>query len=130
MSKIPEGLRYTKEHEWAERRGDVVRVGITDFAQASLGDVVMVELPKVGAHVSTGKAFGSVESPKSVSDLFAPLGGRIVAVNEALDAAPETINADPYGAGWIADIAPDDAAAFDSLLDAAAYAALLATLDH
>ena len=130
MSKIPDGLRYTKEHEWAERRGDVIRVGITDFAQASLGDVVMVELPKVGAVVGTGKAFGSVESPKSVSDLFAPLGGRIVAVNDALDGAPETVNNDPYGDGWIADIAPDDASAFDALLDAAAYGALLETLDH
>jgi glycine cleavage system H protein len=130
MAKIPENLRYTNDHEWAEARGDVVRIGITDFAQESLGDVVMVELPKVGERVTAGKAFGSVESPKSVSDLFAPISGTVAAINDALDMNPEKVNEDAYGDGWILDITPDDAAAFDTLMDAAAYAAHLDALDH
>ncbi len=129
MSKVPSDLRYTKEHEWAKLDGGVVRIGITDYAQEHLGDVVMVELPRVGQAVSASKAFGTVESPKSVSDLFAPLSGTVSAVNEALDANPEAINGDCYGAGWICEITPDDAAALDELMDAAAYEAFLGTLD-
>ena len=130
MSNIPSNLRYTKDHEWAENRGGTVRIGITDFAQSSLGDVVMVELPRVGDTVAVGKPFGSVESPKSVSDLYAPISGKVVAVNGDLDATPEKVNEDCYGAGWIIDIAPDDAGGLDALLDADAYAAHLAALDH
>jgi glycine cleavage system H protein len=130
MSNIPSNLRYTKDHEWAENRGGAVRIGITDFAQSSLGDVVMVELPRVGDTVTVGKPFGSVESPKSVSDLYAPVSGKVVAVNADLDAMPEKVNEDCYGAGWIIDIAPDDASGLDALLDADAYAAHLAALDH
>jgi glycine cleavage system H protein len=130
MSKIPENLRYTKDHEWAEQRGGTVRIGITDFAQASLGDVVMVELPKVGDTLTAGKAFGSVESPKSVSDLYAPVSGTVTAINEALDGNPEKVNEDPYGDGWIVEMTPASEADLESLLDAAAYGAHLEALDH
>lgn len=130
MSKIPASLRFTKDHEWAEARDGNVRIGITDFAQSSLGDVVMVELPKVGDTVTAGKTFGSVESPKSVSDLYAPISGKVAAINGDLDATPEKVNEDCYGAGWVIDITPDDPAALDALLDAAAYGDLLAALDH
>lgn len=129
MSKVPADLRYTKDHEWAARAGSVVRVGITDYAQEHLGDVVMVELPKVGQTLTAHKAFGTVESPKSVSDLFAPISGRVAAVNDALDANPEKVNGDCYGDGWICEIEGADAAEFDQLMDAAAYEAFLATLD-
>jgi len=130
MATIPENLRYTNDHEWAEVRGDVVRIGITDYAQAALGDVVMVEVPKVGDKVAAGAVFGAVESPKSVSDLFAPISGTIVAVNEHLDMSPEKVNEDAYGAGWIVEIKADDASSVESLLDAAAYAAHVDSLDH
>ncbi len=129
MSKVPADLRYTKDHEWARKDGDVVRVGITDYAQEHLGDVVMVELPKVGQSLAAHKVFGTVESPKSVSDLFAPISGTISAVNDALDANPEKVNSDCYGDGWICAITPSDAGELDALMDADAYAALLASLD-
>jgi glycine cleavage system H protein len=129
MSKIPSDLRYTKEHEWAKKEGDVVRIGITDYAQEHLGDVVMVELPAVGQAVAAHKAFGTVESPKSVSDLFAPLAGTVRAVNSALDEHPEKINSDCYGEGWICELEPDDASQLDQLMDAAAYEVFLGTLD-
>ena len=120
---LPEGLRYTAEHEWV-RPGDPgqpVRVGITDFAQKSLGDIVYVSLPAVGAAVTAGSPCGEVESTKSVSDLFAPVTGTVLAHNEALEDTPELVNSDPYGAGWMLEITPDNAAAVDQLLDAAAY---------
>jgi glycine cleavage system H protein len=119
---VPDQLRYTSDHEWAARDGDaVVRIGITDYAQDALGDVVFVQLPAVGDAVGAGDSFGEVESTKSVSEIYAPLAGRVVAVNEALVDNPALLNQDPYGEGWICTIELDDAAAWDGLLDAAAY---------
>jgi len=128
MSELeyPQDLRYTPEHEWVRAEPDgVVRVGITAFAQDALGDVVYVSLPTVGASVSAGDPCGEVESTKSVSDLYAPLSGQIVAVNEALDSAPELVNSDPYGLGWMYDVKLTDKGAAESLLDLEAYRALL-----
>lgn len=124
----PEDRRYTAEHEWAAEAGrpSVVRVGITHYAQEALGDIVYVSLPAVGAAVEAGKPFGEVESTKSVSDVYAPVSGAVVARNERLDGRPELVNSDPYGDGWIAEIRPADPAALDGLLDAAAYAATVA----
>ncbi len=130
MASIPTDLKYTKDHEWARVEDGVVTVGITDYAQSHLGDVVMVELPQVGASLQHGKAFGTVESPKSVSDLYAPISGTVAAVNNVLDDNPEKVNADPYGDGWIVKIALGDAAELGQLLDAAAYEAHLAALDQ
>jgi glycine cleavage system H protein len=128
MSELeyPQDLRYTPEHEWV-RPGDdgVVRVGITAFAQDALGDVVYVSLPSLGDSVSAGDACGEVESTKSVSDLYAPLSGEVVAVNQALDSAPELVNSDPYGLGWMYDVKLTDAGAAESLLGLEAYRALL-----
>lgn len=119
---VPEELRYTQEHEWVSSRGDgTVRVGITDFAQSQLGDVVHVQLPQVGESVSPGSAIGEVESTKSVSDVFAPLSGEIVASNEALESTPELVNSDPYGEGWMIEIRLADEAELDSLLAAEDY---------
>ncbi|MCE7882276.1 MAG: glycine cleavage system protein GcvH [Actinobacteria bacterium ATB1] len=118
---IPEDLRYTKEHEWARLEGGQVRVGITDFAQNALGDVVFVQVPETGDLVTAGDVFGEVESTKSVSDLYAPLSGTVTAVNESLEDAPELVNSDPYGEGWLILVDPDDSAALDGLLDAAGY---------
>jgi glycine cleavage system H protein len=120
----PDDLLYTAEHEWVRQPGEhegSVRVGITDYAQDQLGDIVYVQLPEVGASVSAGDAVGELESTKSVSDVFAPVGGEVVAVNDALDATPELVNSDPYGAGWLFEVVPSDADALDDLLDAAAY---------
>lgn len=119
---FPDDLRYTAEHEWV-RQGDdgTVRVGITAYAQDALGDVVFVTLPELGAEVSPGTACGEVESTKSVSDIFAPLAGTVSARNETLDSSPELVNSDPYGAGWMFELRPSDAAALDGLLDADAY---------
>jgi glycine cleavage system H protein len=128
MSELeyPQDLRYTPEHEWVRVGSDgVVRVGITAFAQDALGDVVYVSLPTLGDSVSAGDACGEVESTKSVSDLYAPLSGEIVALNEALDSAPELVNSDPYGLGWMYDVKLTDAGAAESLLDLEAYRALL-----
>ena len=119
----PEDLRYTSDHEWVRTEGDLVRVGVTDYAQEALGDIVFVTLPEVGAQVTAGDTCGEVESTKSVSDLFAPVSGTVAERNEALDGAPELVNSDPYGDGWMMTIRPDDAGAVDSLLDAATYAA-------
>ncbi len=124
---IPDELRYTAEHEWVRQPGEhegAVRVGITDYAQDALGDIVYVQLPDVGADVQAGDAVGELESTKSVSDVYAPLTGKIVARNEALDATPELVNSDPYAEGWLFEIVPADAAAVDALLDAAGYAAV------
>lgn len=119
---IPEDLRYTAEHEWV-RAGDggTVRVGITDFAQDALGDIVYVQLPEVGSAVAAGDSFGEVESTKSVSEIYAPVGGEVVARNDDVIDAPDTINTDPYGAGWLVEIRLTDSADLDGLLDAAAY---------
>ncbi|MGY9072379.1 MAG: glycine cleavage system protein GcvH [Acidimicrobiales bacterium] len=121
---VPEDLRYSTDHEWVRQEGDVLRMGITDYAQDALGDVVFVELPETGMTVEAGQSFGEIESTKSVSDLFAPLAGTVVETNGALDDAPETVNEDPYGHGWICVFSPTDPAAFDELLTADAYAAL------
>lgn len=122
--QIPEDLKYSSDHEWARANGDVVRVGITDYAQDALGDVVFVELPKVGSVVSVAGVIGEVESTKSVSEIYAPVSGTISAVNESLATSPESINNDPYGEGWICEIATTDASQLDALLDAKGYAAL------
>ncbi len=118
---VPEDLRYSKDHEWARLEGDKVRVGITDYAQDALGDVVYVELPEVGSTVKVDESFSEVESTKSVSDVYAPLAGTITEVNTDLADAPERLNEDPYGEGWICVIEPDDVGAYEQLLDAAAY---------
>jgi len=121
---IPEELRYSTDHEWARVDATRIRVGITDYAQDALGDVVFVDLPKVGMAVDAGSAIGEVESTKSVSEIFAPVAGTIVAVNEALADSPEQMNADPYGEGWICEIEVGAAGDTEGLLDAAAYEAL------
>jgi glycine cleavage system H protein len=122
---VPDDLRYTREHEWARRKGTAVVVGVTDFAQDQLGDVVYVELPAVGDEVKRGESFGVVESTKAVSELFAPVSGKVVEVNDPLADSPETINEDPYEEGWMIVIEPSDAAELDALMDAKAYQAFL-----
>ena len=120
----PEDLKYTSEHEWVRSPGEAegsVRIGITDYAQDALGDIVFVSLPEVGTDVENGSAVGELESTKSVSDVYAPLAGSVVARNEALDATPELVNSDPYGEGWLFEVVPSDAAAVDGLMDAEAY---------
>ena len=105
MSEIPADLYYTEEHEWVQRTGDdTIRVGITDYAQSALGDVVFVQLPDVGAEVTAGESFGEVESTKSVSDLYAPVSAKVVAVNGDLEANPQLVNSEPYGGGWLLDL--------------------------
>ena len=126
VSDIPPDLHYTAEHEWVRRSGeDTARIGITDFAQSALGDVVFVQLPDVGTELTAGESFGEVESTKSVSDLYAPVSGKVSAVNGDLDGSPQLVNSDPYGAGWLLDVQVSDAAGLESaiatLLDAEAY---------
>ncbi|MFC7402129.1 glycine cleavage system protein GcvH [Citricoccus sp. GCM10030269] len=123
MSNIPEALRYSTEHEWvsAPDAEGVVRVGITDFAQDALGDVVYVDLPEVGASVTAESTVGELESTKSVSDLFAPVTGTVIAQNEALEADPGKVNSDPYGEGWLLELSLQDPGQIDSLLDAEGY---------
>ncbi|HVF74758.1 MAG TPA: glycine cleavage system protein GcvH [Acidimicrobiales bacterium] len=123
---VPDELRYTSDHEWARLEDGKVRIGITDYAQDSLGDVIFVQLPEPGSTVEAGAGFGEVESTKSVSDLYAPVAGTVVEVNNELADAPQKLNEDPYGEGWICVVEPSDAAALDSLLDAEAYRALIA----
>jgi glycine cleavage system H protein len=130
MANVPADLKYTQEHEWAKKEGERIRVGITAFAQSELGDVVFVELPKAGAKVSQRQSFGVVESVKAVSDLFAPLSGEVVEVNAALAKAPETVNQDPYGQGWMIVIKPSNAAEWDQLLTSAQYEELIAQGGH
>ena len=125
MTTIKKELRYTKEHEWAAREGDLIVVGITDYAQDTLGDIVYVELGEAGDAIEVDEAFGVVESVKAASDLFAPLSGEIVEVNEALFDEPQLVNDDPYGDGWMIKMRPADDSAWESLLDAEAYEALL-----
>lgn len=127
MSNIPAELRYTKSHEWLKLESDgTVTVGITDYAQNSLGDITYVQVPKVGASLKAGETFGVVESVKAASDLYSPVAGTVVAVNSALDGAPETVNKSPYAEGWMMKLKPADPAAAGSLLDAAAYTKLVA----
>jgi len=124
VSNVPGNLQYSKEHEWVEGTGDNrVKIGITDYAQGALGDIVYVQLPKVGETVTEGSVCGEIESTKSVSELFSPVSGKVVAINEQLDSAPETLNSDPYGAGWIAEI--EISSPSTSLMDAAGYSALI-----
>jgi glycine cleavage system H protein len=130
VSEIPPDLHYTEEHEWVQHTGeDTVRVGITDFAQSSLGDVVFVQLPDVGVTVTAGDSFGEVESTKSVSDLYAPVSAKVVAVNGDLEGDPQLVNSDPYGAGWLVDLRVEAGSLDDELsglLDAEAYRGTLA----
>ena len=123
---VPEDLRYSSEHEWARRLddGSRVRVGITDFAQDSLGDVVFVDLPAVGSSVAANEAVGELESTKSVSEMYAPVSGTIVAINEALAETPQLLNDDPYGDGWLCEIEMTDPTEFDTLMDPAGYTTL------
>jgi glycine cleavage system H protein len=122
---FPEDLKYTREHEWARRKGDRIVIGITDFAQDQLGDVVFVELPDVGDPVKKGDSFGVVESTKAVSELFSPLTGKVVEVNDPLADAPEAINEDPYEEGWMIVVEPSDPRELDALMDAKAYRAFV-----
>ena len=124
--EFPEELKYTEEHEWVLVEGDLAMIGITDFAQDALGDVVFVELPAVGSEVTTGKAFGVVESVKAVSDVYAPVSGTVEEINEELPDAPEIINTSPYGDGWMIKIRMSNPGELDGLMDAAAYQAHLA----
>jgi glycine cleavage system H protein len=125
VSDIPADLHYTEEHEWVQRTGDdTVRVGITDYAQSALGDVVFVQLPDVGAEVTAGESFGEVESTKSVSDLYAPVSAKVVAVNGDLESTPQFVNSDPYGEGWLVELRADASAlekGLQGLLDADGY---------
>jgi glycine cleavage system H protein len=125
--EFPDDIRYTKEHEWLRLEGNDAVVGITDFAQDALGDVVFVELPTVGATLSQGQTFGVVESNKTVSDLFAPVSGRVIAVNQVLRDEPERVNRDPYGAGWMVRLAVTHRDEVDRLLDADGYRAFVAS---
>jgi glycine cleavage system H protein len=122
---VPPELRYTADHEWARLEDGKVRVGITDYAQDALGDVVFVELPEIGTSVEAGATFSEVESTKSVSDIYAPLTGEVVDVNVALADAPQNVNEDPYGEGWICVLEPADPTSYDALLDADAYRSLV-----
>lgn len=125
MSKVPAELKYTEEHEWVKKEGDLVVVGITDHAQDALGDVVYVETGEVGDEIEMNETFGVVESVKAASDLFAPLSGEIVEVNEALEDTPELVNSDPYGEAWMIKIRLSDPSQWDKLLDAEAYQQLI-----
>jgi glycine cleavage system H protein len=122
---LPDQLRYSSDHEWISRDGSRVRIGITDYAQDSLGDVVFVQLPTIGDSFAAGDTIGEVESTKSVSDIYAPVAGSVVAVNDALADAPQLLNDDPYGEGWICELELVDASQVDGLLDAAAYGSLI-----
>ncbi|MDN5744666.1 MAG: glycine cleavage system protein GcvH [Nocardioidaceae bacterium] len=120
----PTDLKYTAEHEWLREPGEAtgsVRIGITDYAQDALGDIVYVSLPEVGTTLSAGEACGELESTKSVSDVYAPISGEVAAINAALDATPELVNSDPYGAGWLFEVVPVDAGALEGLMEASAY---------
>ena len=124
--KVPENLLYTKEHEWISKKDNVVKVGITDFAQSQLGDIIFLELPEVGDQIIAGESFGEIEAVKTVSDLFMPISGEISSFNEALEDAPEKVNEDPYGEGWMIRIKGIDAAEVEALLSADAYKSLIA----
>ncbi len=123
--EVPDGLRYTEDHEWIRSEADGAVVGITAYAADELGDVVFVELPAVGRKLAAREVFGVIESVKTASDLYCPIAGEVVEVNPALTGAPELVNSDPHGEGWMIRLRPDDASAADALLDAAAYRALI-----
>jgi glycine cleavage system H protein len=124
--ELPEDLKYTADHEWVQSGGATVRIGITDYAQDALGDIVFVGLPKVGDSFAAGATIAEVESTKSVSDIYAPVAGEVTTVNENLADSPELLNSDPYGEGWICEISVTDVSTLDALLDSAAYGALTA----
>ncbi len=119
--KFPETLKYTKEHEWVRIEGDVVFIGITDYAQNQLGDIVFIDIPTLDETLEAGEVFGTIEVVKTVSDLFLPISGTVIEVNETLEEQPELVNEDPYGEGWIIKVKPDDDAIFDALLSAEEY---------
>ena len=129
MPQYPNDLKYTKEHEWARKEGDLVRVGITAYAVEQLGDVTLVDLPSMGTDVQAHQRFGDIESVKTVSELFAPISGEIVEVNGALESSPEVVNEAPYDKGWMVVIRPSDASELDRLMDSAAYEDYLGSLD-
>ena len=122
---LPEDLRYTDDHEWCKKNGDVVRMGISDYAQDQLGDIVFVELPDVGSTYDKGEEFGTVESVKAVSELYMPIGGEVTAINEALADAPETVNSEPYDGGWMIEIKASDPAELDAMKSKADYLEML-----
>lgn len=122
---VPSNLKYTKDHEWVLVEGDIATVGVTDFAQSELGDIVFVEIETEGESLDQEEVFGSVEAVKTVSDLFMPVSGEIIEFNEALESSPETVNSDPYGDGWMIKVKLSDVSQIDSLLDAAAYSDLI-----
>ena len=122
--QIPSELRYSSDHEWAKADGLVVRIGITDYAQDALGDVVFVDLPTIGGGIAAGAAIGEIESTKSVSEIYAPVSGTVSAVNAALSSSPELVNSDPYGEGWICEITTTTPVEFEALLDANGYQTL------
>ena len=130
MSEIPKDLRYTREHEWARRSGDLIEVGVTEYAVHQLGDVTMLELPEVGLLLDARGRFGDIESVKTVSELYAPVGGEVVEVNEALKDKPELVNEGPYESGWMIRIKPTALVEFEALLDADAYENYIGELDH
>jgi glycine cleavage system H protein len=130
MANVPEDLRYTREHEWAKNEGGRIRIGITAYAQEQLGDVVFVELPKTGTRVTARQSFGVVESVKAVSDLYAPVTGEIVEINAELPSAPETVNRDPYGRGWMIVVAPSNPSEWEQLMTAAQYDEFVAAEAH
>jgi glycine cleavage system H protein len=123
--KLPEDVHYSHDHEWARREGDLFVIGINDYAQDQLGDIVFVELPEQGATFEQGQEFGTVESVKAVSELFMPVGGEVVAVNSALESSPELVNSDPYGSGWMLKLKASDPADFDKLMDRQSYLSTL-----
>jgi glycine cleavage system H protein len=123
----PENFRYTKQHEWVDVKGDIATIGITDYAQQELGDVVFVELPKVGSQITVGKSFGNVESVKAVSEIYAPVSGAVTETNEELHNTPEKINSDPHGSAWLVKVKLSNAAEVSGLMDAAAYQAFIAS---
>lgn len=130
MANIPEGLRYSKTHEWVRIEGSQAMIGITDFAQGELSDIVMVELPQVGREVKIEDSIGVIEAVKAVTDLYSPISGKVLEVNTNLSVSPGTINSDPYGEGWIAKLELADPSEAEKLMDAAAYKEFLATQGH
>jgi glycine cleavage system H protein len=126
---LPDDVRYTKDHEWAQEEGDVIVIGISDYAQDQLGDIVFAELPAVGDSIGQGEEFGTLESVKAVSEIYMPVGGEIVGINEALADSPELVNTDPYGEGWLIKVKPDNPADMKNLMDQAAYLEMLKGLE-
>jgi glycine cleavage system H protein len=123
--KFPDGFQFTEDHEWAQKKGDIVRIGISDYAQDQLGDIVFVEMPEVGDSFDKGDEIGSLESVKAVSELYIPVGGEVTAINQKLEDEPELINNDPYGSGWIVEVKASDPSELDALMDSAAYLEML-----